>query len=150
MGDNDAILGFPNRRTFREHWTTWSVILSGQKEPHAQFRDFNKMLVRALDQVNAHESRFKVIPHLSKQGRKMDELWFVLEDQEQPQLPLDSLPAMVSEELIKRLRAFGVLDEEVSSIALSYDEEYLLAQADYTDKRLKKRTILSRARKHSS
>ncbi|MCB4350153.1 replication initiation protein (plasmid) [Burkholderia vietnamiensis] len=131
--------GSPNRRTFREHWTTWSVILSGQKEPHAQFRDFNKMLVRALDQVNAHESRFKVIPHLSKQGRKMDELWFVLEDQEQPQLPLDSLPAMVSEELIKRLRAFGVLDEEVSSIALSYDEEYLLAQADYTDKRLKKK-----------
>ncbi|WP_432263257.1 RepB family plasmid replication initiator protein [Cupriavidus sp. TMH.W2] len=132
--------GFSQKETFREHWTAWSVILSGSNTPHTQFRDFNKMLTRAIDQVNAHETRFKIVLHLSKRGRKMDKLWFVLEDQQQAQLPLGGSPTIVSDELMTRLRGFGLKDEEITAAAMQLDEEYLLAQADYTDKRIKKKT----------
>ncbi|WP_425953128.1 RepB family plasmid replication initiator protein [Ralstonia pseudosolanacearum] len=131
--------GFAQRETFREHWTAWSIILSGSSEPHTEFRDFNKMLTRAIDQVNAHETRFKIVPHLSKRGRKMDKLWFVLEDLQQAQLPLSGSPTIVGDELMKRLRLFGLQDDEITTAAMQYDEEYLLAQADYTDKRIKKK-----------
>lgn len=131
--------GFAQRETFHEHWTTWSVLLSGSKTAHSQFRDFNKMLLRAVDQVNAHEQRFKIVLHLSKRGKKMDKMWFVLENSDQAQLPMEGLPAIVGEELLKRLRAFGLQDEEITATAMRFDEEYLLAQADYTDKRIKKK-----------
>jgi hypothetical protein len=131
--------GFKMRETFREHWTAWSILLSGGKEAHPEFRDFNKMLMRAIDQVNTHEQRFKVVPHVNKRGRKIDKLWFVLEPQDQSQLPLDGTPAIVGEELLKRLRDIGLTDAEVTQHAMMYEEEYLLAQADYLDKRMKKK-----------
>lgn len=131
--------GFKMRETFREHWTAWSILLSGAKEAHSEFRDFNKMLMRAIDQVNTHEQRFKVVPHVSKRGRKIDKLWFVLEPQDQSQLPLNGTPAIVGEELLKRLREIGLTDAEITQHAMTYEEEYLLAQADYLDKRMKKK-----------
>lgn len=131
--------GFQRNETFREPWETWSMQLSGATEPHREFRDFNKMLTRAIDQVNTHETRFQIEPHFSKRGRKMDKLWFVLVPQEQPQLPLNGTPTLVGDEVLKRLREFGLPDEDVTRLAVHYEEEYLLAQADYTDKRIKKK-----------
>lgn len=131
--------GSPQNETFREHWTAWSMILSGSTKPHSQFREFSKMLNRALDQVNAHETRFEVVPHFSKRDRKMDKLWFVLQPLEQPQLPLNGTPTIIGDEVLKRLRDFGVRDDDITSLAMRYEEEYLLAQADFTDKRMKKK-----------
>jgi hypothetical protein len=131
--------GFKMNETFREHWTAWSVLLSGAKKPHTEFRDFNKMLMRAIHQVNTHEQRFSIVPHVSKRDRKIDKLWFVLEAKEQPQLPLNGTPAMIGEELLKRLRDFGLSDAEITDHAMIFEEEYLLAQADYLDKRMKKK-----------
>ncbi|MCP3018291.1 replication initiation protein [Cupriavidus basilensis] len=130
--------GFELRETFREHWTAWSVILSGAPKPHAQFRDFNKMLMRAMEQVNAHETRFSIELHLSKRGRKIDKLWFVLKEKEQSQLPLESQATMVSELVMKSLMTLGLTDNEITLLAMEHDEDYLLAQAEFTSKRMSK------------
>jgi len=126
------------RETFHAHWTDWSMLLSGATKPHSQFRDFNKLLARAVDQVNSVEHRFRIVPHVTKKQRKMDQLWFKLEDLAQATLGLTTSSTIVSEEVISQLRSFGLKDEDITSLAMLYDEEYLLAQADYTTKRIRK------------
>lgn len=124
------------KRTFAEHWTVWSMLISGSKDPHKNYREFSKMLARAIDQINTHEKRYRIVPHVSKRERKIDQLWFVIEEQQQGQLALGDSPALVGDELLKRLRAYGLEDKEIAQLVVQYDEDYLFAQAGYTDKRL--------------
>ena len=127
------------RETFRAHWTDWSMLLSGAATPHSQFRDFNKLMLRAVDHVNQRSQQYRVVPHLSKRQRKMDQLWFYMEPLEQPSLALISPAPMVGDEIKAKLRSFGLSDSDITPLAMQYDEEYLLAQADYTAKREKKK-----------
>jgi len=127
------------RETFRAHWTDWSMLLSGAATPHSQFRDFNKLMLRAVDHVNQRSQQYRVVPYLSKRQRKMDQLWFYMEPLEQPSLALISPAPMVGDEVRTKLRSFGLVDSDITPLAMQYDEEYLLAQADYTAKREKKK-----------
>ena len=131
--------GFSQKETFREHWTAWSVLLSGSATPHAEFRDFNKMLGRAVDQVNSIEGRFKIEVVVTKKNRKYDKLWFKLETLMQPELGLSPAPEIVGAEVSKRLKALSLSSKDIEEMAMSHDEEYLLAQADYTESQMKKK-----------
>lgn len=131
--------GFSQKETFREHWTAWSVLLSGSATPHAEFRDFNKMLGRAVEQVNSIESRFKIEVVVTKNNRKYDKLWFKLETLMQPELGLSPAPEIVGAELSKRLKSLCLSSKDIEELAMSHDEEYLLAQADYTESQMKKK-----------
>lgn len=131
--------GFSQKETFREHWTAWSVLLSGSATPHAEFRDFNKMLGRAVEQVNSIESRFKIEVVVTKNNRKYDKLWFKLETLMQPELGLSPAPEIVGAELSKRLKSLSLSSKDIEELAMSHDEEYLLAQADYTESQMKKK-----------
>lgn len=130
---------FKFQETFRDHWTTWSMLLSGAAAPHTEFRDFNKMLNRAVEQVNSIEPRFNIIPHSTKKERKIDKLWFALESQAQTELMLVTPHSMISNEVTQRLKALGLSDADVTAFGMDYDEEYLLAQADNTEARMKKK-----------
>jgi len=131
--------GFSQRETFREHWTAWSVLLSGSATPHEEFRDFNKMLGRAVDQVNSIEGRFKIEVVMTKNNRKYDKLWFKLEPLMQPELGLSPAPEIVGAEVSKRLKALSLSAKDIEELGMSHDEEYLLAQADYTEAQMKKK-----------
>ncbi|MGZ0787575.1 RepB family plasmid replication initiator protein [Pseudomonas saponiphila] len=131
--------GFSQKETFREHWTAWSVLLSGSATPHSEFRDFNKMLGRAVEQVNSIESRFKIEVVVTKNNRKYDKLWFKLETLMQPELGLSPAPEIVGAELSKRLKSLSLSGKDIEELAMSHDEEYLLAQADYTESQMKKK-----------
>ncbi|WP_223508683.1 MULTISPECIES: RepB family plasmid replication initiator protein [unclassified Pseudomonas] len=131
--------GFSQKETFREHWTAWSVLLSGSATPHAEFRDFNKMLGRAVDQVNSIEGRFKIEVVVTKNNRKYDKLWFKLETLMQPELGLSPAPEIVGAEVSKRLKALSLSAKDIEELGMSHDEEYLLAQADYTEAQMKKK-----------
>ncbi len=131
--------GFSQKETFREHWTAWSVLLSGSATPHAEFRDFNKMLGRAVDQVNSIEGRFKIEVVVTKNNRKYDKLWFKLETLMQPELGLSPAPEIVGADVSKRLKALSLSSKDIEEMAMSHDEEYLLAQADYTESQMKKK-----------
>lgn len=130
--------GSPHGETYRSHWSEWSVVLSGSATPHAEFRDFNKMLGRAIEQVNSIESRFKISPHVTKANRKMDKLWFKLDTLVQPGLGLSPSPELVSQNVSKRLKALSLSSKDIDELGMTYDEEYLLAQADYTEAQMKK------------
>ncbi len=131
--------GFSQKETFREHWTVWSVLLSGSATPHTEFRDFNKMLGRAVDQVNNVEGRFKIEVVVTKNNRKYDKLWFKLETLMQPELGLSPPPEIVGAELSKRLKALSLSAKDIEELGMNHDEEYLLAQADYTEAQMKKK-----------
>nr|WP_170206245.1 RepB family plasmid replication initiator protein [Pseudomonas caspiana] len=131
--------GFSQKETFREHWTAWSVLLSGSATPHEEFRDFNKMLGRAVDQVNSIEGRFKIEVVMTKNNRKYDKLWFKLEPLMQPELGLSPAPEIVGAEVSKRLKALSLSAKDIEELGMSHDEEYLLAQADYTEAQMKKK-----------
>lgn len=131
--------GFSQKETFREHWTAWSVLLSGSATPHAEFRDFNKMLGRAVDQVNSIEGRFKIEVVVTKNNRKYDKLWFKLETLMQPELGLSPAPEIVGAEVSKRLKALSLSAKDIEELGMNHDEEYLLAQADYTEAQMKKK-----------
>ncbi|MDD1011037.1 RepB family plasmid replication initiator protein [Pseudomonas shahriarae] len=131
--------GFSQKETFREHWTAWSVLLSGSATPHAEFRDFNKMLGRAVDQVNSIEGRFKIEVVVTKNNRKYDKLWFKLETLMQPELGLSPPPEIVGAEVSKRLKSLSLSAKDIEELGMNHDEEYLLAQADYTEAQMKKK-----------
>ena len=130
--------GSPMGETYRAHWSEWSVVLSGSATPHAEFRDFNKMLGRAIDQVNSIERRFRITPHVTKANRKMDKLWFKLETLVQPGLDLGPSPELVSQDVSKRLKALSLSKKDIDELGMTHDEEYLLAQADYTEAQMRK------------
>ncbi len=130
--------GSPYGETYRAHWTEWSVSLSGSATPHAEFRDFNKMLGRAIEQVNSIESRFRIAAQVTKLNRKMDQLWFKLETLKQPGLGLNPTPELVSPSVAKRLKALSLCGKDIEELGMNFDEEYLLAQADYTEGQIKK------------
>lgn len=135
--------GFSQNETFREHWTAWSVLLSGSATPHEEFRDFNKMLGRAVDQVNSIEGRFKIEVVMTKNNRKYDKLWFKLEPLRQPELGLSPAPEIVGAEVSKRLKALSLSTKDIEELAMNHDEEFLLAQADYTEAQMKKKESIA-------
>ncbi len=127
----------PKKETFHEHWTTWSVLLSGASKPHSQFRDFNKMLVRAIEQVNAQQNRFTVTAHAAKRERKVDSLWFSLEMKIQKELDLSGTNSIINEDLKRRALSLALTIDEITAAVLQYNEEYVLAHIDYTERRVK-------------
>lgn len=135
--------GFSQKETFREHWTAWSVLLSGSATPHAEFRDFNKMLGRAVDQINSIEGRFKIEVVVTKNNRKYDKLWFKLHTLMQPELSLSPAPEIVGAEVSNRLKALFLNAKDIEEFGINHDEEYLLAQADYTESKMSKKDSIA-------
>lgn len=131
----------PVKRTRALHWTEWSVALSGASEPHSAFREFNKMLVRALDQVNAviQDEGLKAVVHRSLTQKRVEQVWFEIESLTQSSLALESRPMSVSGEALKMLGELGLGEDIISDLVLRFGEEYVLAQYDYLRRRLAKK-----------
>lgn len=126
----------PGRRTPDYLWTDWSVLISGMKEPHANVREFNKILVRAINQVNMLWQDFRITAHVSKVGGRLHSMYFAISPNRQIALDLDEQPCAVSGPLRDRLAAFGLTHKDIEEMLLVHDEDYLLAQADYLTRRL--------------
>ena len=130
----------PIKRTRELHWKEWSVALSGASEPHTTFREFNKMLTRAITQVNAalEVEGYTVVPHTTLKGKQTDTLWFELEPASQSALDLDRIPMSVSTETKDSLLKLDLPESRISELVLRYGEEYVMAQYDYLLKRMQK------------
>lgn len=57
----------------------------------------------------------------------------------QPELGLSPPPEIVGAEVSKRLKALSLSAKDIEELGMSHDEEYLLAQADYTEAQMKKK-----------
>lgn len=127
---------FSQKRTFEESWESWSLLLSGAPEPHAEYREFNKMLTRAVKQVNEHWHGYAVAVHTTMRGKKVQSLWFSISQTEcMPRLTSEGSSPICSE-LAHKGRHIGLDDQELVSLLINFNEEYLMAQMDYTLARL--------------
>lgn len=133
----------PVRRTKQMHWEVWSMSLSGASTPHSTYREFNKMLVRAIDQVNgliAGEG-FRIMPHKVMNGKKTESLWFEIEQLNQSSLGLEGMPMAVGGEAHQKLAELGFTNVDIQDLILRYGEEYVMAQYDYFVKRTRQKKL---------
>ena len=131
--------GWQQCETVREKWEWWSINLSGSNTAHKQFRDFNKMLDRAIQVVNRNEDRFQITMHCTRNGHKIQKVWFEITATVQPRLALTEAASDITNDLMKRLTTFGLSEQEVEEKVAAHGEDYLHAQADYLDARLRRK-----------
>lgn len=133
----------PAKRTPMMKWEELSVAMSGARQPHKLFRDFNKMLVRAVESVNAiaNDQGYNIIVHRMLENRWTTGVWFEIENIRQASLGFEGSPILVGGELREKMAHLGLTDSEMTDLVLRYGEEYVLAQFDYTDRRMKSKKL---------
>ena len=90
----------------KRSWKIWSRLLRAERKPHDHIRDFNKMLRRALQQVNDYIKEHELVPKYEKAGRVVDELSIEILPRPQQTLPLEVRTAQV--DMIERMKKAGV------------------------------------------
>jgi len=71
-------------------WQEYSVFLSGDPEPHAQARDFVKVLSRAVPQVNATNTSHEIRVEFTKRGKQFDRMRVAVDLKRQGELDLQA------------------------------------------------------------
>ena len=128
----------PGKRTPEFAWADWSVLMSGAPEPHSTIREFNKILTRAVAQVNNNWTECYIEANVVKIGGRLKSLWFSVLPKAQTSLELNGNPTAVSGPLRDQLVIFGLTQHDIEQLLLVHDEDYLFAQAEYLTKRMTK------------
>lgn len=116
-------------------WQSYSMLLSGAIEAHKTFREFSKMLQRAIEQVNAHHETHAVQAEFTKRGRAIEKMRVLIALKHQRQLGLEPA-AEPPPDLVRAIVALGLSTREASAIALVHPRPYLEAQIAYVRRRL--------------
>ena len=94
------------RQLPKRSWKVWSRLLRAERSPHDHLRDFNKMLRRALKQVNDYVKEHELVPKYEKAGRVVDALCIEILPRPQQALPLEVKNAQA--DMIDRMIKAGV------------------------------------------
>ena len=113
-------------------WRDYSVLLSGSVEPHKTYREFSKVMQRAVDQVNAHHDSHSVSVELELKGRAVAKLRFVIATRENLRAAVDEEP---DHGIITAMAALGVTPAAARTLARGHSREYLAAQIAYVAER---------------
>lgn len=117
-------------------WENYSMLLSGAAEPHKTFREYSKMLQRAIEQVNAHHDSHQIHAEFTKRGRAIEKMRIVIALRHQNALRFDATPTPPAPELLRALAALGLNAREATALATRHPRAYLDAQIAYTRRRL--------------
>lgn len=112
----------------KRNWKVWSRLLSADRSPHRTFREFNKVLRRAVVQVNDLLVDHELDVRYAKQGRAVDSLWFVLNRKVQPTLALGST---LNCEAVALLVKYGVRKDEGVMLASRFTPEHVRRNVEY-------------------
>jgi hypothetical protein len=126
----------PAKRTPPYPWQQLSTWLTGSSTPHSTYREFSKLLARALDQVNEVWPTHTSTLMYSKTGRATDRIWFSISEKQQSSLPLEHEPCVVSSRLKTATARFSLKASDLEDLLTRNDEDYLLAQCDLVARRL--------------
>lgn len=118
----------------RRSWQVWSRLLSADRSPHKTFREFNKLLRRALLQVNEHLTDHELIPCFAKKGRAVDAVWFEVSSKVQPHLQLGQVP---NDESVGLLVRYGVRKDEALMLRGRFEPERIRRNVEYALKQHK-------------
>jgi hypothetical protein len=112
-------------------WEDYSVLLSGNTEPHKTYREFSKLLMRAAEQVNTHHDTHQVQVEVTKKGaRAIDKVRVAILLKHQANLPLEAIPEPVPA-LLHALTDLGIAPEAARNMARAHPAAYVIAQLNY-------------------
>jgi hypothetical protein len=112
-------------------WEDYSVLLSGNTEPHKTYREFSKLLMRAVEQVNVHHDTHHVQVEVTKKGaRAIDKVRLSILLKHQANLPLESIPEP-SPGLLRAIADLGLAPESAINAARAHPSGYVIAQLNY-------------------
>lgn len=128
----------PSRLTSRECWEWWYGALSGNPvtEGLPQYKYFKRdVLKTSIAEINAvTDIEVELIEH--KQGRKVVDLQFRVNLNEQPALDLPA-PPLIDAVMIERLMQLGIAQDEATTIFVSHDDATLRATLDLVEERMR-------------
>jgi hypothetical protein len=126
-------------------WEDYSVLLSGNTEPHKTYREFSKLLMRAVEQVNTHHDTHQVQVEVTKKGaRAIDKVRIAILLRHQANLPLDAVPEP-SAALLRAIGELGIAPEAALNVARAHPSGYLAAQISYVRSMQKKGRVRTAA-----
>jgi hypothetical protein len=112
-------------------WEDYSVLLSGNPEPHKTYREFSKLLMRAVDQVNLHhDTHFLQTEVIKKGARAIDKVRLSIQLKHQASLSLESIPEP-SPGLLRAMTDLGVAQVSALNMARAHPAGYVIAQINY-------------------
>jgi hypothetical protein len=127
----------PARRTQAYPWQQLSTWLTGSTTPHSTYREFSKLLGRAIDQVNAICPAHTIELMFTKEGRATSDLWFQIHDRAQASLGLEPPhPVLVSQRLSAAVATLSLKASDLQDLVLRHGEDYLIAQAELVVRRI--------------
>ncbi|MBK6616211.1 replication initiation protein [Ottowia sp.] len=126
----------PARRTQSYHWEQLSTWLTGSNTPHGTYREFSKLLQRAIEQVNDVCPTHTISLNYTRDGRSTRDLFFSIHEREQSALPLDYQPCIVSQRLVLSVATLSLKASDLEELLLTNDEDYLIAQAELVVRRI--------------
>lgn len=113
-------------QTPRRHWRDYSRLMTGESEPHKSFREFNKLLRRAVESVGQVTGRPLDVRQW-KQGRFVEEIAILIGEPTQPSLSLHA----VDTELLARLTSLGVSADVAAGLLQSIPPDIVTANIAY-------------------
>lgn len=126
----------PAKRTPAYPWQQLSTWLTGSPTPHATYREFSKLLGRAIDQVNQIWPSHSITLMYTKSGRATDSVWFTINEKRQGTLALEHHPTVLSSRLASATARFSLRSSDIEELLTQYDEDYLLSQCDLVNRRI--------------
>lgn len=113
-------------QTPRRHWRDYSRVLTGEPEPHKSFREFNKLLRRAVESVSQVTGRPLKVRQW-KTGRFIEDVAILIGAPAQPSLELHA----VDSELLNKLMSCGVEQKIAVKLLESTPAAVVAANIDY-------------------
>lgn len=135
----ELVCGFathPAKRTPAYPWQQLSTWLTGSPTPHATYREFSKLLGRAIDQVNEVWPSHSITLMYTKSGRATDSVWFTISEKRQGTLALEHRPTVLSSRLASATARFSLRASDIEELLTQHDEDYLLSQCDLVNRRI--------------
>lgn len=116
-------------------WQDYSILLSGGIEPHKTYREFSKVLQRAVEQVNAHHDTHSVTIEVTKRGRAVAKLRIAISPRTGVCIRSEMEP---DPDIVQSMGALGVAAAAARDLARGHTREYLAAQIAYVVRQQRK------------
>lgn len=134
----------PGGLTMREAWEWWRPRLTGvpdgQDESHAEYKYFKRDVLKpSITEVNqVTDLAIELIEH--KNGRKVIDLQFRVARKKQATLDLQD-NNLFDMALLGRIMAFGIQQREAENIYANYEESFVRATVELTEKRISQKNV---------
>lgn len=138
---------FPGQRTDAKPWREWVPILTGkglqdwdEEKPDAvgnSWRYFNRDVIkRAVAEVNTIQHEYQAAAVFSKNGARVNQLWFTLKPIEKKAVAVADPPSANDNVLAARLVALDLLQRDAIKLLTGKNKAEVIQAIEYVERRL--------------